>query len=418
LIVGRASKEGSLRGAIAASITTPLGMSDTAFVPRAGAETATPYKKARDTKPAKLWHLGASEGSGGLWSTLDDMAKYVAFELSAWPARADADGGPLARRTLREMHIAAFPIALDARVEQGHVKAESSGVGFAWHAHTTCAYESLVEHDGAIDGFRASVGFAPERGFGFVVLTNALDARTGRLQDQLFDAAAGVLAPRVQQADPKLVELVQRLVPTLATCDLGAYDAMFADSFHGAVPRDEYARTCEEKRSLHGTCTFGNVVTATDPRNVEVLLKCERGAIDAHASIAVGDDGKARFDTFAVEDRDMPLAPELARTIDEVLATLGSWDAAKYRAMFARPEHEAEMHAGSDKVYAQTGACKRRDDGPTLAGDGRRRARVALSCERGPGSDIDIAVDAAGKIELVLFQDHRAAAPSKPQRCR
>ena len=42
---------------------------------------------------------------GGLVTTATDYACYVAFLLSAWPARDDADNGPARRATVRELGL-------------------------------------------------------------------------------------------------------------------------------------------------------------------------------------------------------------------------------------------------------------------------------------------------------------------------
>ncbi|HWO13878.1 MAG TPA: serine hydrolase domain-containing protein, partial [Polyangiaceae bacterium] len=79
---GRMSSEGSLRAALARRLTGPLGMSSTTFDPAslAGAAVATGYASSFDPVVAPLWNLGVSEGAGGLWSSLDDMARWVAFQ--------------------------------------------------------------------------------------------------------------------------------------------------------------------------------------------------------------------------------------------------------------------------------------------------------------------------------------------------
>ena len=41
---------------------------------------------------------------GGLITSIEDLAKYVAMHLAAWPPRSDAETGPLKRSSLREMH--------------------------------------------------------------------------------------------------------------------------------------------------------------------------------------------------------------------------------------------------------------------------------------------------------------------------
>ena len=46
---------------------------------------------------------GAFNAMGGLQVSANDYAKWVAFLLSAWPPRNDAEAGPVRRATVREM---------------------------------------------------------------------------------------------------------------------------------------------------------------------------------------------------------------------------------------------------------------------------------------------------------------------------
>lgn len=51
-----------------------------------------------------LEHHGAFGAMGGLITSIEDFATYVALHLAAWPPRSDPDDGPLRRSSLREMH--------------------------------------------------------------------------------------------------------------------------------------------------------------------------------------------------------------------------------------------------------------------------------------------------------------------------
>src|SRR6202043_2955562 len=46
---------------------------------------------------------GAFGSAGGLLTTTEDLGRYIAFHLQAWPARDDADLGPVRRSSVREM---------------------------------------------------------------------------------------------------------------------------------------------------------------------------------------------------------------------------------------------------------------------------------------------------------------------------
>src|SRR5262249_15274842 len=100
VVVERASGMPWREWVLTRSLTT-LGMKDTMFdrseVP--AARLATGYTRVGDEwKPIQYhWRLGAMEAAGILYSNVEDLARFVQFQLSAWPPRDGSDEGPLKR---------------------------------------------------------------------------------------------------------------------------------------------------------------------------------------------------------------------------------------------------------------------------------------------------------------------------------
>ena len=65
---------------------------------------------------------GVFGAMGGLLTTATDLGKYVAFHLSAWPARDDEDAGPVRRASVREMAHLWTPSNLTARLVNGELQ--------------------------------------------------------------------------------------------------------------------------------------------------------------------------------------------------------------------------------------------------------------------------------------------------------
>jgi CubicO group peptidase (beta-lactamase class C family) len=178
------------------TILSPLEMSDSAFAPRAdwGPRLATGYVRTDSTwKREELTPSGATAATGHLYTTTSDLARYVAFELRAWPPRDDPDAGPVRRSTVRESQLVA-----------GMQPAKASADAVFWVTESPPGLGLVVSHGGTIDGFHAAVRFAPEAGVGIVAMTNvrlpegfevavqrALDAALGLGEDRTErDAAA------------------------------------------------------------------------------------------------------------------------------------------------------------------------------------------------------------------------------------
>ena len=104
-------------------ILAPLQMTETTFefsdVP--ASSRAIGYRLKPDGTYAEEPPLphGVFGAMGGLLTTANDMGKYVAFHLSAWPPRDDAEAGPVRRASVREMAHLWTPANLNARYVNG-----------------------------------------------------------------------------------------------------------------------------------------------------------------------------------------------------------------------------------------------------------------------------------------------------------
>src|SRR5918992_1969745 len=93
-------------------ILRPLGMTASTFevgeIPRE--RVAAGYRWEDDQwKPEALLAHGSFGPMGGLWTSARDLARYVAFLMSAFPSRDDAETGPIKRSSAREMQQAWRP---------------------------------------------------------------------------------------------------------------------------------------------------------------------------------------------------------------------------------------------------------------------------------------------------------------------
>jgi CubicO group peptidase (beta-lactamase class C family) len=411
VLAGRRAPEGSLRAALAQRVTGPLGLASTAFDPALvpGAAPATGYPNAQSMAAAPLWPLGASEGAGGLWSNLEDMARWVVLQLSAWPPRPGDDTGPLRRVSLRESHVPGFLIGMKAGLSNAQVEATASGIGLSWHSRQTCAYERIVEHGGAIDGFKADVAFVPERGFGLVILSNALDTNTGSLQEEILAAAAPLLSPREQAPAPKTAALLSELAASVSECPANSYTDLFTSGFRGAVRPEIHAKVCADLRQRHGRCATVDALEVSTPYRGQFVLRCERGEILASAD-TIEEDGRMRFTGLLVRSTGLAITEPVARAASEALALYERWDDARFNRSFASPELRDALHDGFAKARDSFGSCRFAPGAlGGKHGDGENSASIPVDCERGPVSNLDLRVNAAGKVESIFLRPRPGA---------
>lgn len=192
---------------VAHHITGPLGMDATTFDPRGplAPRVARGYdaRAFSDHVPgaARLSPAGL-EADGGLYSSVADLARWIAFETGRLPGSEDV----LAEASRREMQRPAI-IADEGWTE---------GQGLGWYT-TRRGDTMLVGHDGELNGFSTSIRFEPRRGVGAIVLLNGVGLPDGLA----FDLAEVVLDERgdaAAAARPRPSPVPETLAPYL-----GAY---------------------------------------------------------------------------------------------------------------------------------------------------------------------------------------------------
>lgn len=126
-------------------------------------------------RPIPPWNLGAMPGAGALWSTVDDLQRYVRAHIS--PASTT------------------MPEALDL-VQQPRATANRwVRVGLGWHlSPLKGTSHTVIWHNGATAGSYCYVGFIPKAQLGVIVLTNtgrSVDALGVRLLIALVESTQG-----------------------------------------------------------------------------------------------------------------------------------------------------------------------------------------------------------------------------------
>jgi hypothetical protein len=95
---------------------------------------------------------GVFGSAGALLTTATDLGKYVAFHLSAWPSRDDAEAGPVRRSSVREMSHMWTPSNLTVGRSGGKLQAAETGYGYGLRITSDCRFEHIVGHGGGLPG--------------------------------------------------------------------------------------------------------------------------------------------------------------------------------------------------------------------------------------------------------------------------
>jgi D-alanyl-D-alanine-carboxypeptidase/D-alanyl-D-alanine-endopeptidase len=271
---------------ITRSLLKPLGMESSGFVADAAPRElrALGYRWEDDA-----WRLeptlahGAFGAMGGLQTSAIDYAKWVAYLLSAWPPRDDADPGPAKRATVRELAQGSnFP---RLRTRPGHTGADACrqaltyGMGM-WVA-VDCDLGLTLSHSGGYPGYGSHVLLLPDSGVGLFAFANRTYA--GPI-GAVWDAAvalnkAGFLRDRSAPVGEELGSAYRTAGAIYRQGDAEAAADQLAMNF--LMDRDAagWRRDLASLRKQVGDCDTAAAMTATSALSGEFTWRCAHGRV-------------------------------------------------------------------------------------------------------------------------------------------
>ena len=109
---------------------------------------------------------GAFGAMGGVETSANDYAKWVAFLLSAWPARDGPDAGPVRRSTVREIVTGANFVSGSMRnpAAGGSPCRDAIAYGMAWRVVDDCDLGRIVDAHRRLSRLRFGGAAAPRQG--------------------------------------------------------------------------------------------------------------------------------------------------------------------------------------------------------------------------------------------------------------
>lgn len=165
---------------------------------------------------------------GGIWTTVADLARWVAWLDDAFPARDDADPGPLSRSSRREMQT--VQTYTGWRTLRG-VRAPA-GYGYGLRIQFEDELGTQVTHSGGFPGYGSTMRWLPGRRLGVIALSNLTYAPMTELAARMLDVLhdQGVVPPERRAATPDVGRAAERLVSLLNDWDDRDADRLFTDN--------------------------------------------------------------------------------------------------------------------------------------------------------------------------------------------
>ncbi len=224
-------------------ILQPLGMDDTTWVQPAHERWARPHRvQDGQIVPDREDPLGDGEIApmGGLWTTVADLAKWVAWLDAPAPA-------PAFRHEMQRIHTYQGITEL-----AGH--RSPAGYGYGLNVRDDAVLGPVVAHSGGLPGYGSNMRWVRGRGIGAIALANVTYAPMSELTLRMLHVLheQGLVPPAPTPEAPLLHAAAGRLVALLNDWD----DAVAAKLFADNVALDEsFARraaAAAKVRELHG----------------------------------------------------------------------------------------------------------------------------------------------------------------------
>jgi CubicO group peptidase (beta-lactamase class C family) len=238
-------------------IFQPLGMDETRFNSDAlkpGDNVATGYAKAdfKDLQPAPRMTWRNVSGAGGIYSSVDDLAKWVRVQLAGGVISGEGDSAKRLFSSKRQQEmwsvVTPIPISEPAVPELAAARPNFYGYGEGWFL-SDYRGEKLVWHTGGWPGMVSRITLVPSQKLGIIVLTSAelsgpFHAITLRAIDAYLDApktdwSAAYAAARAKQEakadDSWQKHLKARDATSKPSLPLAGYVGTYRDPWYGDV---------------------------------------------------------------------------------------------------------------------------------------------------------------------------------------
>jgi CubicO group peptidase (beta-lactamase class C family) len=224
---------------------------------------------------------GAFGAAGGMLTSADDLAKYIAFHLAAWPPRDAPETGPVRRSSVREMAHMWTPANLTTRRIDGKLVTSQTGYGYGLRTTGDCRFEHIVSHGGGLPGFGSYMAWLPDYGVGIFAMATLTYSGPAEAVNQGFDAllSTGGLVRRELPPSPALLKAREQIWELWQHWDDAKARAMASMNLFLDAPVAQRRAEIEQLKSQVGACSSAGAVRAENWLRGQVNLSCENGTV-------------------------------------------------------------------------------------------------------------------------------------------
>ena len=226
---------------------------------------------------------GAFGAMGGVQTTAIDYAKWVAFLLSAWPPRDDAEREPARRATVREL---AQGLNFPQRVQRPGTSTPACTQAFVYgmglRVLQDCEVGLTLSHSGGYPGYGSYMLLLPEYDIGLFAFANRTYAGpSGMVWDIAMELQkAGWLTSRAMPLSATLAQRYRTAVAMYTAGQVAPGRAALAPNFLMDRSEANWAAEFARLANQAGKCHTDSAVVATGALTGTFTWSCERGVVN------------------------------------------------------------------------------------------------------------------------------------------
>ncbi|HZG47720.1 MAG TPA: serine hydrolase domain-containing protein [Allosphingosinicella sp.] len=278
---------------IVEEIMRPLGMTSTGYdvVASPQERRAIGYRWENDQ-----WVLeptmrdGEFGAMGGVQTSANDYAKWMAFLLSACPARDGPETGPVKRSTVREMAQGLNYPGISRRpgFGGGEPCAMARAYAMGLISIQDCDLGTVLTHSGGYPGYGSFMMFMPERNAGVFAFTNrTYTAPAPQVNEAAVRLARGGFMPTRQVPVSDALKRMYDLAGDIyARGNLGDADNRLAMNFLLDRSAENWARELAGIKAAVGACETSSPIVANGAMAGNFDWQCERGRLQGQVLLA------------------------------------------------------------------------------------------------------------------------------------
>lgn len=277
---------------IEAEILRPLGMAASTYdVGKIPAVTRAIGYRWEDGawKEEPALGPGTFGAMGGLAVSANDYAKYVAWVLSAWPARDGPEHSVLKRSSIREIVQGEnFPANVRRATDDADGCDRARVYGMGMIVMTDCQLGLTVTHSGGLPGYGSNLVMLPERGVGVFAFANLTYAPTSApIRAAALELVnSGAFPVRAGPVSPALSQAAEAVASIYAAGDVMAAKPALAMNF--LLDRDaaHWKAELAPLKDKLGVCRAAEPIATDTATSATLVFPCERGKLRAQVILA------------------------------------------------------------------------------------------------------------------------------------